>query len=128
MDEIKKVVPQSLRIWFVIHFVVDILFALPLLFFPEALMGQFGWTVTDPVMPRLVGAALLGIGTESLLGRNASVDVFRAMLNLKVIWAAGAVLAIGLGLANAAPPAAWLFLGIFAGFLAVWSYYWLRLR
>ncbi|MEE8357084.1 MAG: hypothetical protein V3R33_07215 [Anaerolineales bacterium] len=119
----EKQVPSSLRIWFVIHFAVDMLFAIPLLFFPEFLMPLLGWDVVDPVMSRLVGAALLGIGGESLLGRNASREVFLAMLNLKIIWASGAVLGIGMGIADGAPLPAWAFLVIFVAFLGVWVYY-----
>jgi divalent metal cation (Fe/Co/Zn/Cd) transporter len=75
-------VPRSLRTWFVIHFVVDILFGVPLLIAPVLLLSWFGWETVDPFMSRLVGAALLGIGVESLLGRNASVEIYREMLNL----------------------------------------------
>ncbi len=98
MKSAEKQVPSSLRVWFVIHFAVDMLFAIPLLFFPEILMPLLGWKVVDPITSRLVGAALLGIGGESLLSRKASRDVFTAMLNLKIIWAIGAVVGIGLGL------------------------------
>jgi len=128
MNEKTNQVPSGLRIWFVIHFVADVLFAIPLLFFPQALLNLFGWNSYDPVMARLVGAALMGIGVESLLGRNASADTFRAMLNLKVIWATSALIAIGLGIAEGAAPSAWLFLGIFTVFWAVWVYYRMKLR
>ncbi len=128
MNSDLKHVPQSLRIWFVIHFAVDMLFAIPLLFFPEFIMPQLGWIVVDPITSRLVGAALLGIGVESLLGRNASREVFLAMLNLKIIWALGAILGIGLGISAGGPPAAWLFLVVFAIFLGVWVYYRYKLR
>jgi len=59
MKSTEKQVPNSLRVWFVIHFIVDMLFAIPLLFFPEFLMPLLGWDVVDPVMSRLVGAAIL---------------------------------------------------------------------
>lgn len=120
--------PPGLRSWFVIHFVVDMLFGLPLLFFPQSLMQLFGWSAVDPLMPRLVGAALLAIGGESLLGRSAGDEAMRALLNLKIIWATGALLAIVLALFNGAPPAAWLFLVLFALFLAVWVSYRMRLQ
>ena len=121
-------VPNSLRTWFVIHFVVDILVGIPLLFFPEAIMPLLGWTVIDPVASRVVGAALMGIGIESYLGRNASAEVFRAMLNLKVIWSSSAIVGIGLGIWKGGPQAGWLFLGIFVIFWFVWIYYWRKLR
>jgi len=128
MESTEKQVPSSLRVWFVIHFVVDILFAIPLLFFPEVLLLLLGWKVVDPITSRLVGAALLGIGGESLLSRKASREVFLAMLNLKIIWAIGAVVGIGLGIAAGGPPLAWGFLAVFAVFLGVWIYYRYKLR
>jgi hypothetical protein len=128
MVSIEKSIPQSLRTWFVIHFVVDLVFAIPLFFFPQRTLLLFGWEYIDPVTTRLVGAALLGIGGESYFGRNASKEVFLAMLNLKIIWAMGAVLGIGLGIRDGAPIIAWGILGIFALFLFVWLYYRIQLR
>ncbi|HSF80736.1 MAG TPA: hypothetical protein VLA49_05860 [Anaerolineales bacterium] len=116
-------VPDSLRTWFVVHFVLDFIFAVPLLLAPERVMPLIGWNAVDPITSRLVGAALMGIGVESLLGRKASLETYRAMLNLKIIWAASAVVGISLGLAAGGPPAAWVFLGIFAAFLGLWGYY-----
>ena len=123
-----KEVPNRLRTWFVIHFVVDMLTGIPLLFFPEAIMPLLGWTAIDPIATRVVGAALMGIGIESYLGRSASIEVFRAMLNLKVIWSSSAILGIGLGIWKGGPPAGWLFMGIFVIFWVVWIYYWRKLR
>jgi len=128
MKSAERQVPGNLRVWFVIHFAVDMLFAIPLLFFPEILLPLLGWKVVDPITSRLVGAALLGIGGESLLSRNASKEVFLAMLNLKIIWAAGAVIGIALGIAAGGPPLAWALLVTFAVFLGVWVYYRNELR
>ena len=128
MSKNADTVPNGLRTWFVIHFVADILFAIPLLLFPQALLNLFSWKTFDPIMTRLVGAALMGIGVESLLGRNASAATFRAMLNLKVIWASSALFAIGIGIAEGAASAAWLFLAIFFVFWCVWVYYRMKLK
>jgi hypothetical protein len=121
-------VPAGLRTWFVIHFVADMLFGIPLLFFPRFLLPFLGWTTYDPLTSRLVGAALMGIGLESLLGQNASVETFRAMLNLKIIWASSAIFAIAAALFEGAPVMSWAFLGIFVIFWAVWVYYRFALR
>jgi len=121
-------VPDRLRFWFVVHFVVDMLIGVPLLFFPNLLFSLLNWTVTDPIMTRLVGAALVAIGVESLLGRNASAEVYRAMLNLKILWASGAILAIVLGMVAGGPSTAWIFVVIFFAFLSLWIYYRLLLR
>jgi hypothetical protein len=129
MKENNDSVPNGLRTWFFIHFVADVLFAIPLLFFPQTLLNIFGWGTYDPILSRLVGAALMGIGVESLLGRNASVETFRGMLNLKVIWASSALFAFGAGIAeDAAAPIAWVLMGIFAVFWCVWVYYRLKLK
>ena len=128
MESTSRDVPKNLRVWFVIHFVIDIIIAIPMLLVPELLLPLIGWSVVDPITSRLVGAALLGIGVESLIGRNASRDVFKAMLNLKILWASGAILGIGLGLVAGGPPIAWIFLAIFTGFLGLWAYYRVKLR
>lgn len=122
-------VPDGLRRWFVIHFAVDLLFALPLMLVPEQMLGFIGWTSIDPVAARLVAAALFGIGIESYLGRNAAYEVFVGMLNLKIIWSLGAILAFGLGLLQGQGPAwaLWALLIVFTAFNAIWVYWRLRL-
>ena len=121
-------VPSSLRRWFVVHFVADLVFAVPLVFAPVATLRALGWTTIDPVAPRLVGAALAGIGIESLVGRNDSVDAFRAMLRLKSVGSGVAVLGLALSIFQGAPPITWALLAIFVAFGALWNYYRLRLR
>lgn len=121
-------IPNGLRFWFVVHFVLDVIFAIPLLLFPEETLQLFGWTQIDPLATRLVGAALMGIGIESLLERNASMEVFRAMLNLKIIWSLGAVFGITLSMIQGGPPLfGWILLVIFGSFSLLWISYRLRL-
>ncbi len=124
----ERLVPDSLRFWFVIHFIADIIAAIPLLFIPEKVLPLLGWDTVDPITTRLVGAALMGIGIESLLGRNASIDAFRAMLNLKIIWASSAVVALGLGSFISGIVAGWIIMIIFIVFLSIWTYYRIQLR
>jgi hypothetical protein len=128
MDMERSVVPKGLRMWFVIHFVADMIFAIPLILLPEKFISFLGWSVVDPITPRLVGAALLGIGIESLLAKNANREVFTSMLNLKIIWSSGAILAFALGIVSGGPPSAWILLIIFMIFWGIWIYYWIRLR
>ena len=128
MENLNRQLPQGLRTWFMIHFAVDMLIGIPLLFFPNLIMPWFGWDQVDPITSRLVGAALLGIGGESLLSRKASVEVFKALLSLKIIWAIGAIIAIGLGIAAGGPPLAWGFLAVFVIFLFIWLFYYRKLK
>ncbi len=120
-------VPPSLRFWFVVHFIADILFAIPLLIAPEILLRPLGWTVVDPVVSRVVGAALVGIGGESLLGRNADLASFRTMLRLKILWSGTAIVGFVISLAQGAPWGTWGFLAIFMAFSGLWTYWALRL-
>jgi hypothetical protein len=120
-------VTKHLRTWFIIHFAMDMLFAIPLLLAPVFTMTLFGWTTIDPTTTRLVGAALLAIGIESYLGRNASAEVFEAMLNLKIIWSGSVVVSIIFTLVSGAPPMAWIFLAIFGMFFVVWVYFRLKI-
>ncbi len=50
-------VPESLRRWFVVHFVVDALVAVPLFVAPRAVLGLLGWEEIDVAMARVVAAA-----------------------------------------------------------------------
>src|SRR5438552_18927507 len=72
-------------------------------------------------------AALIAIGGQSLLGRNGSANEFRAMLNLKLIWASAAVIAFGIGVLSGGPALTWLGLVVFVGFLGVWLYWRIRI-
>lgn len=121
-------VPSALRTWFVIHFVADILFAIPLLVAPVLFLETFGWTEVDPISARLVGAALVGIGVESLLGRNAEAGSFLTMLRLKILWSGTATLGILASMLQGAPTMGWAFFAIFAAFNGVWTYWFLRLK
>jgi hypothetical protein len=121
-------VPASLRTWFRVHFVIDLLAGLPLLLFPGRSLGLLGWTTIDPVATRLCGAALLGIGGSSLIVERYGIAGYRALLALKVIWSVAAIFALFAGIAEGAPPAAWAFLSIFIAFSGVWMSYVIRLR
>jgi hypothetical protein len=94
-----------------------------LFFAPVWTLSLFGWTTVDPTTTRLVGAALLGIGGESLLGMNAKPNTYRALLNLKIIWSIGAIISFILSIINGSPPISWFFLTIFSIFSITWIYY-----
>jgi hypothetical protein len=120
-------VPRSLRLWFVVHFYADVLAAVPLFLAPREVLGWLGWTTIDPLATRLVAAALFGIGIESYLGRNADLETFRSMLNLKVIWSSAAVIGVAWSQLEGGPVAGWGVLGIFVVFNVAWVTFRLRL-
>ncbi len=124
-------VPPSLRTWFVVHFWADILVAVPLFLAPVAMLEALGWQAADPYCARIVAAALFGIGIESLLGRNADLSAFVAMLNLKVIWSGVTLYGILWTIVQdgpGRPVGAWAILATFALFHGLWVYWHLQTR
>lgn len=116
-------IPPSLRTWFQIHFVADMIFGIPLLFVPAFFLSVFGYLPENLLFARLVGAALIGIGGVSFLTRHASFEVYTTMLNLKIIWSLAAIFGICMSLYQGAPRATWLFLIIFIVFSSQWIRY-----
>ncbi len=121
-------VPRALRGWFVAHGVVDWMFAVPLFLFPDAFLRALGWTVVDPMAARGVAAALVAIGTQSLLSRNSTAPVYRELLSLKILWSFAATLGFAWTTLSTGPRAGWMFVAIFALFNVLWMYWRRRLR
>lgn len=119
-------VPQNLRTWFVIHFIVDYIVALPLFFAPRATLAFLGFDIVDPFATRLVAAALFGIGGASLLVRRKNADAFRSLLMVKIIWSMTAIIGMILAIFEGAPVFGYVAVVIFAVFSAVWIYYYRR--
>src|SRR3989338_10556741 len=118
-----KQVLSSLRTWFLIHFIVDYLFAIPLFIAPSWFLSLFGFTVIDPVTARLVAAALFAVGGISLLNRNESANTYKALLKLKIIWSVSAIAGLLVSLWQGAPVLLWLIVIVFALFCGIWIYY-----
>jgi hypothetical protein len=119
-------VPLALRKWFLVHFLIDFIFAIPLMFIPVMLLTSMGWQAVDPVAARLVAAALFGIGLESLLSYNAPVETYKGMLNLKITWSFGAIVGLILSLVQGdqgRPAVLWLLLLVFVFFNGLWIYW-----
>jgi hypothetical protein len=116
-------VPRGLRVWFLIHFIVDLLFAIPLIFFPDFVLPLFDIHAYDLLTPRLVGAALIGIGGTSFVVRNEGGLVFNALLNLKILWSFSAILSIAFYVMEGGSKMAWIPLAFFFVFAVVWNYY-----
>ena len=126
-----EIIPRMLKTFFIIHFIIDISFAVPLFIAPEWFLSLLGWETVDPISGRLVAAALFGIGIESFLGRNSGVQAYKGMLNLKIIWSVSAIvgilLSLGLG-AQGRPLFGWFLTALFIGFNVVWVYWRNRLE
>lgn len=127
----KGIAPAALKAWFMIHFYVDLLVAVPLFLFPEGILNNLGWESADPFTARLFAAALLGIGISSLLVKKARIEVYENMLNLKIIWSTFAILGIFLSILQVdgrGPFLAWMALIVFVLFNLLWIYWRVRLE
>ncbi len=120
-------VPEILRKLFLLHFALDYIVAIPLMFAPVKTMMLLGWNAPESVATRLVAAALIGIGGISLIAYKADVETFRHMLTMKLLWSGSAVLGLVLSLADGAPVFTWVFLFIFAIFFVIWLFYRMRI-
>jgi hypothetical protein len=121
-------VPVSLRRWFVAHCVVDLAIGVPLLLAPGLFLGSLGWRCVDPVTARLAGAALLAIGGQSLIARQDGPEIFKLLLNLKLIWSYAAIVGLVVAVGQGAPPAAWALLSALIAFAGVWTHYRIRFK
>jgi len=124
-------VPSSLRKWFIVHFIADITFAIPMFVFPVAFLSFLGWQQVDPITSRMVAAALFGIGIESLLSRNSSRESFQTMLSLKIIWSSAAIIGVAMGLLSGLFTIAAVgisILIIFILFNILWTYWFIQLK
>jgi hypothetical protein len=117
-------IPNSLRIWFFVHFLVDYAFAIPIFLLPYQTLTFFGWQTADLIAARLFAAALFGIGGASFISRHSEAVVYKNFLILKIIFSFFAVIGFLLTILTASVPVfGWVALVIFAIFCLVWNYY-----
>lgn len=90
----QEAVPKTLKKWFIAHFIIDMLVAIPLFLFPVASLELLNRNDIDPLATRIIAAALFAIGITSYIGRNASLESYKNMLDLKIIWSGSVVAAI----------------------------------
>jgi hypothetical protein len=101
----------SVERWFVIDFIGNVAAALVLLLLPEKVLPLLGWTAVDSIMPRLLGAALMGGGVYSFLNRDG----------VKLVSLATAGLGLGLGLGHGAPAVVYALLAAVLAAFLFWS-------
>lgn len=121
---------SCLRKWFVLHFIIDVFVAIPLLIAPGYVLSLVGLEWGSVVLARIIAAALMGIGIESYLGRNADKKGYLGMLRLKIIWSGTVILGLVMSLLN--KEVDWisvrLLMGVFGFFNIVWVYWYIKLK
>ncbi len=128
-NEDKLILPRGLKAFFILHFVVDMIFAIPLMFFPHETLSLFGMNVAGTLFPRLVAAALFGIGGISFLAHSADKESYKNLLTMKNIWSISALIAITLAIVELNSYSSRPFYSMllvfftFFAFAIVWIYY-----
>lgn len=78
---------KSLKYTFLIHVVVSLIFGAALLLAPGRFLGLFGWAPIDPLISRLLGAALLALAWSSYRGWGASsYEQVSVLVEMEVIF------------------------------------------
>ncbi len=116
-------VSPALRTWFIIHEVVDAVVMIALALDPEAVFAVMSWPGGDPILARMFAAALFAIGGISWIARDASVEVYRVLLDLKLLWAGGIVIALFISWIAVPSPCLAVVGILFAGFFSLWAYF-----
>lgn len=119
-------VPKSLQNWFFIHFIVDLLFGLPLFFAPTYFLSLFGLQA-EPYTARILGAAVVGIGTTTYF-MTKDIKSFKSALDRKIAWSLSAMLAVLITLFEGGSSVGLIILAIFAIFSITWIYYRRKLK
>ena len=111
-----------LRILFLVHAVVATIGGLALLVAPGRTLGWFGWAPVDPLISRILGAALLALAWSSLRGWRAATRVQAAILvELEAIFTVLTCIGLlRLFLSANWPWYDWTLLGIFVAFALAW--------
>lgn len=64
--------PKFLKFIFLIHAIVALVVGAPLLIIPGRFLGWLGWAPVEPVINRILGAALLALAWSSFRGWQAT--------------------------------------------------------
>jgi hypothetical protein len=115
---------KSLRYTFIVHAIVAFVLGAPLLLAPGRTLGLFGWAPVDPLISRILGAALLGLAWSSFRGwRAAERKQVAVLIELEAIFCV--LSCIGMVRQTFGyyyPYYVWALLVILAAFAVAWVY------
>ena len=113
---------KGLKYLFLVHCVVAVLFGAPLLVAPGRFLELFGWAPVDPLISRILGAALLALAWSSFRGWQAAerVQVVR-LIELEAVFTILACVGLGRHLLVASwPLVVWGVFAVLAVFALAW--------
>jgi len=119
-----KQISEVVRIAFLVHVAIALIFGLPLFIIPGRFLLLVRWQPIDPVITRLFGAVLLAMALGDWLCHEATEwAVVNVLLQVHICAAVLGALGVLRHLLFARTPAfAWVFLAFMVVYAAVWIY------
>ncbi|MGD0550934.1 MAG: hypothetical protein ABSA81_10395 [Candidatus Bathyarchaeia archaeon] len=123
-------IPYGLKITFLVHFVVAVVFGAGFLLIPDMLTGMLGARTVEPSTFRLVGAAMLAFAASSWLAYRQPVwEKVKIVVQIEIVWTVLGVLAMLYGLIFEGLPAAdWMNVVILGAFAVAFIFFYSRRR
>jgi hypothetical protein len=119
---------KALKTTFLIHAVVSAVFGIPLLVVPGGFLGLFSWVPIDPILSRILGAALLALAWSSFRGWQATErKQVQILVELEAVFTVLACIALLRHLLFGSwPLIVWLVFAVFVAFAVAWIVFLIR--
>jgi hypothetical protein len=126
--KMERKLSSGLKMTFLVHFIVAVIFGLIYLLVPEAWGRLVGWPVQEVPPYRLVGAAMLGFAASSWLSYKATNwETVKIVVQMEIVWTILGALVMLWGLLFAALPVfGWINFVLLAGFAAAFGVFYTR--
>ena len=121
-------ISSGLKLLFLVHFVVGLLFGLLYLFIPAIVLGLAGMTAPDTLPYRTIGAAVLAFTASSWYCYQAAEwEKVKIVVVAEIVWTVLNVLVGLFAVVFAGAPAGeWINIIIMAGFAAAFIYFYIK--
>ncbi|MFX0076606.1 MAG: hypothetical protein ACFE96_14280 [Candidatus Hermodarchaeota archaeon] len=123
----KEQVSKLLKLLFLIHFFVAVIFGLLFTVLTELYVDVVGWYYYDPITGRVLGAVFLGLAAASLLSwREEKWESVKIVVQMEIVWLLiGTAVHFFAAFVFPVPFIIWIQTGILIFFLVsfVWFYY-----
>ena len=113
---------KALKTVFVVHAIMSVIGGLLLLIIPGRFLNLLGWAPIDPILSRVLGAALLALGWSSFRGgRAAARTQVQILLELEAAFTVLACIGLLRHLLSASYPLmVWLLFAVYLIFAVAW--------